>query len=302
VRCDVLFVRGFVSRLAYVVAAFALARLTRARRPNYAVVHGHGGETLLPLLFSSGTPRIVSFCGDDLLGTPAPDGSLTLHSRAKRLILSSLSRFTSATITKSRQMERALPPEVRRRNHVLPNGVDRELFHPIERDSARRRLAWPARQPTALFAADPDVPRKRYELADAACDEARKRGVDVRLEVVRELDPLLMPTALGAADLLLITSSIEGSPNVVKEAMMCNLPVVATDVGDIRELVEDVRPSYVCSPTPPALADAIVACIRRQERSNGREVAGWLDERLIAGRLISIYETLAGRPVGPSPA
>jgi glycosyltransferase involved in cell wall biosynthesis len=106
-----------------------------------------------------------------------------------------------------------------------------------------------------------------------------------------------MPVAMNAADLLILTSSIEGSPNVVKEAVMCNLPVVSTPVGDVSELLLDVRPSWVCQPTAAALADAIVDCIRRGERSDGREVAEWLDERLIAARLISLYERLAAREV-----
>jgi teichuronic acid biosynthesis glycosyltransferase TuaC len=301
-RCDVLFIRGFVSPLAYVVAAVVLRQLSRVKRPMYRVVHGHGGETLLPLQFCIRTRRLVSFSGSDLLGTFDWAGSVSMSSRARRTLLSMLSRLASATITKSAEMEGALPPSVRRRNYVLPNGVDREFFRPLNRDDARRQLGWPCAESIALFAAHPSVPGKGYHLAAAACMVARRQGVPVRLEIAQSLEPALMPVAMSAADLLIMTSLAEGSPNVVKEALMCNLPVVATPVGDVRELLTNVRPSYICHATPTALANAIIDCVRRAERSNGRDVALWLDECTIARRLLSIYDGLATRARPPTPA
>src|SRR5207248_489562 len=57
--------------------------------------------------------------------------------------------------------------------------------------------------------------------------------------------PELIPSYLNAADCLALASLREGSPNVVKESLACNLPVVATDVGDVAERLEQVRPSRV---------------------------------------------------------
>jgi glycosyltransferase involved in cell wall biosynthesis len=291
-RCDVIFVRGYVSPLSYVVAAYVLFRASRNSRFGYRIVHGHGGETLLPLLFVRRSATVISFCGDDLLGSPGLDGSVPLKSRIRRRVLAGLARFVDATITKSAVMEEALPPTVRGRNHVLPNGVDRGLFSAIDRDAARARLGWPHGEPIALFAADPAVPRKRYWLAEAACGEARRLGAPVRLEVATRLDPSLMPLAMSAADLLVITSAVEGSPNVVKEAMMCGLPVVSTVVGDVPELLRDVEPSWVCQARAAELGRAIAECVRTRKRSNGRSAGAWLDEGAIALRLLATYAAL----------
>jgi teichuronic acid biosynthesis glycosyltransferase TuaC len=104
-----------------------------------------------------------------------------------------------------------------------------------------------------------------------------------------------MPLLMNAADCLLLTSETEGSPCVVKEALMCNLPVISTDVGDVRERLEGVEPSWVCPPEPEALADALSACAAAGTRSDGREKkADELDERRIAERILALYRKVAG--------
>jgi glycosyltransferase involved in cell wall biosynthesis len=189
-------------------------------------------------------------------------------------------------------MHQALPPPVRRRNTVLPNGVDRDLFRPMARAEARRALGWPGEEHVALFAGDPELPRKRYSLALAACERARAAGVPVRLHVAHTSPPALMPTVMNAADCLLLTSALEGSPNVVKEAVTLGLPVVATPAGDVPKVLAPVAPSYLCEPDPELLGRALVACVREGRRSDGRERSAWLDQRHIARQLLDLYDRL----------
>ena len=60
-----------------------------------------------------------------------------------------------------------------------------------------------------------------------------------------------IPELMAAADALVLSSAWEGSPNVVLEAMAAALPVVATDVGGVRELVETGRTGFVVPPRRP---------------------------------------------------
>jgi glycosyltransferase involved in cell wall biosynthesis len=130
-------------------------------------------------------------------------------------------------------------------------------------------------------------------LAEAAIERAHMDLDRIRLEVAYGVSPDRMPLLMNAADCLLLTSSIEGSPNVVKEALMCNLPVVATAAGDVAELLEGVEPSYVCEASDVALAGALVRCLRRGERSNGRERSARLDGNVVARSLIELYLEVA---------
>ena len=292
-RYDVLFIRGYRSPLAYALAAGRLAAWSLARRRRYQLVHAHSGEAALAAAFYRRCPLLVSYLGDDLLGTPNAEGAVTVPWRIRRWIIRQHSRLATRTITKSREMELALPAKVRARNTVLPNGVDIELFRPIERDVARRELGWHPGARLALFAGDPAVPRKRYRLAQAAIERARLELDDLELEVATGVSPERMPLLMNAADCLLLTSSIEGSPNVVKEGLMCNLPVVATRAGDVEELLDGVTPSYVCESAERPLAEALVQCLREPRRSNGRAMSARLDSRAVADSMLSLYKQVA---------
>ncbi len=291
-RCDVLFIRGYLSPLAYAAAAWRLLA-ANWRGPRYALVHGHCGETAFPLRLFVRAPVLISYCGSDLLGDPRADGTVRQFHRLRRGLLRQHARLLTATITKSRQMEELLPVEIRKRNTVIPNGVDDELFRPTDRSEARARLGWDERERVALFAGDPAVQRKRHWLARAASERAAAKLAGMRLEVAAEVSPEKMPVLMSAADCLLLTSSIEGSPNVVKEALMCNLPVVTTDVGDVRELLDGVEPSWICDATPEALGGALEHCLRQPRKSNGRASSAHLGLEAVADRILRLYGSVA---------
>jgi glycosyltransferase involved in cell wall biosynthesis len=292
-RCDVFFIRGYRSPLAYPLGALWMGFWSFAGRRRYKLVHAHSGEAAAVGACYRRAPLLVSYLGDDLLGSPRLDASVSPVWKLRRAIVRRLAGLANRTITKSREMETVLPPRVRARNTVLPNGVDTDLFRPMDRTLARSELGWEVDHPIALFAANPAVPRKRYFLAEAAVERARSELPGLQLKVARGVTPDQMPLLMNAADCLLLTSSVEGSPNVVKEALMCNLPVVATPSGDVAELLDGVEPSYLCAPSEAALADALVECLREPKRSNGREVSARLDATVVADSLLRIYKELA---------
>jgi glycosyltransferase involved in cell wall biosynthesis len=288
VRCDVLYIRGYASSLAYPLAALRFLLSTVTRRGRYRLIHAHAGEAALAARFHLGTPMVASYFGDDLLGDRDERGELSSTARLRTTLVRLHSQLFAATITKSREMEAVLPARARRRNHVTPNGVRSDLFQPLPREEARRRLGWDDRF-VALFAATkPDSPAKRLGLARRAAELA-----DADLHVASGVAPEEMPLLMSAADCLIVTSAVEGSPNVVKEALMCKLPVVATRVGDIPERLEGVEPSWLCRPEPEAFAAALRACAAVKERSNGREAAAELDEHRIAERILRLYRDVA---------
>ena len=293
VRCDVLFLRGYRSLWTYPAAALELLLANVTPKKRYRLVHCHGGEAALAARCYLRAPLLVTYYGSDLQGVVRAGPSVPLRSRVRRTLIRQHARLARATITQSARMEACLPAGIRGRNVVLPNGVDSNVFRPIDRDEARRELGWPVHERVVLFAGSTRKPVKRYALAEAACLRAAKTLPDVRLHVASSVPPEGMPIVMSASDCLLLTSVSEGSPNVFKEAVMCILPVVSTEVGDVPRVLERVEPSWLAEPSEHDVARALVECLREPRRSNGREVSGWLTVEAIQETVLDLYEALA---------
>jgi glycosyltransferase involved in cell wall biosynthesis len=100
---------------------------------------------------------------------------------------------------------------------------------------------------------------------------------------------------MSAADVLLLPSFHEGSPNVVKEALASGLPVVAAPVGDCAERLAGVVPGGVVAREPEAFSAAVEAVLRAGTRSNGREKVAPLELSAVARRILAVYELALAR-------
>jgi len=243
--------------LAYLRSMPRIRRAAAAVSPD--VIHAHYGLTGTVTLLACGRGRlVVSFMGTDLIGEVTASGRRS----ARGVVLSAISRAlgrwgVAAAIVKSSSMRRLLGE----RPHVftIPNGVDRTKFWPMDRGEARSRLDLDSRARYVLFAADPARVEKNYPLAQAAV-AALGPGAPELLAVHGEPHER-MRLYFNAVDATLLTSWHEGSPNVIKEALACNCPVVSTDVGDVRELVRGVAGCTVAGFDAPALAAGLRAAM-----------------------------------------
>ncbi len=173
---------------------------------------------------------------------------------------------------------------------VVPSGVDLQRFRPMAKAAARLRMGWKSEEKVVIFNAGFDAIRKRLDLAEAAIRIAHQWCDDIRLEVLDGSETQeRMPFYLNAADCLLMTSDWEGSPNMVKEAIACNLPVVSVDVGDVKERLAYVRPSKIVSRDPIEIGRALADILLQPERSNGCEVIQDVSSEHVAERVIAVY-------------
>jgi teichuronic acid biosynthesis glycosyltransferase TuaC len=288
----------FPFRAGRQVKNYAAAWLEVHRRiasGSYDLVHaqfGQSGLTALP----SRIPLVVTFRGDDLEGIIGENGRYIAAGRLLQFLSRSVARRADAAIVVSEHMKRHLPETVSA--HVLPSGIDLDLFRPESQVEARHRLGLGDSHRLVLFVGNPGLARKRFALAQAAVDIVNQ-SIPTRLVVGWERTHREIAALMNASDALVCTSMQEGSPNAVKEALACNLPVVSVMVGDVPLRLRGIAGCELCpDERPETIARAVERVLRKGERVDGRTAVRELDERLLTQRLIGIYRSVL--PIAPA--
>ena len=246
----------------------------------YDLIHVHFGYNGVSACLQSRIPVVISFCGTDI-------------NHPKLLPISRwAARRADACIVKTE----ALLQRLKHPAEIIPNGVDMDLFQPISKDDARHQLGLSTDRKYALFISNPDRPEKRFGLAQQAVKTVRGKGCPTELIALHNRPQQELPLYFNAADCLILSSSREGSPNTVKEAMACNLPIVSTDVGDVRNIIEGTRHCAVCQADPNALSTGLLNALQAQTPSDGRSRIAHLSAESVAARVVKVYHrVLEGR-------
>nr|WP_232688884.1 glycosyltransferase [Halobacterium zhouii] len=251
-----------------------LGRVRRAVDDRHDVVHANYGLTAPHALAQSTAPVVLSLWGSDVFGR---FGWLS----------KACAPLCDEVVVMSESMADELPCDAT----VIPHGVDLDRFAPRPRSDALAEIGWDPDAKHVLFPAPTARPEKDFPRAwrvyDAACDRLDERVVLHAPD--GQLPHHEMPAVMNAADALLLTSRHEGSPNVVKEAMACNLPVVSTPVGDVPERLDGVSQSAVHADDDD-LADALATILADGRRSNGRDAAAAVSVERTAARYRDVYD------------
>ena len=287
--------------MGYLRSLPALKKFIREQQPD--LIHAHYGLSCLLASMQRLVPVVSTYHGSDIHDPHIlPLSRLAMRRSAWNI-------FVSKTALSIAQNERfLLSPVCLERCTVLPCGVDLQAVKMLNKEDARKELHLPLEKTLVLFSGAFDNAVKDAPLAKKAMAELADAQLIELKGYSREEVFLLMQ----AADVLLLTSRSEGSPQVVKEAMACGCPIVSTDVGDVRELTAGIAGCYVVSSREPselaALLREALAFARESEldkhesdagqaqsgRTNGRMrliEKGYTNDR-IARQLMEIYTSV----------
>jgi glycosyltransferase involved in cell wall biosynthesis len=274
-----------VNPLLFAWSVYPLVKRLRAEYPfdlihvDWAYPDGCGVAKIARWL---GLPFVISVAGSD--------ANLYMQWRVRRWQIRRMMEQSGGVITRSRALREVLEsngvsaPKIR----TIYNGVDCDLYRPFPQDEVRRSLGIAVGEPTAIYVGRLSPEKRVEDLLAAVALLARTHHIKARLLVVgggplrSELEAMAADLGIGdqvqwlgaqppsavarlisAANVLCLGSLREGVPNVLMEAMACGVPVVATRVGGIPEVVPDFAGILVPPSNPEKFATGIATALDR---------------------------------------
>lgn len=290
VEIDLFHFRGEGNPFNY-LKAWLRVRKTQAWK-KADLLHAHWGQSAFLGLCSS-KPLVITYHGSDLMGIPNSNGQNTLKGQLMVAFSKWVARHANYCIAVSEHLNSLLPEGIN--SQVIPMGVDLELFKPMDKEICRERLKLDLGKFLILFVSNPARPEKRYGLAQKAVSALMLQQPQKTIELIAVYNQSIkmVPLYLNAVDVLLLTSFHEGSPVIIKEALACNLPIVATDVGDVRERIEQIEGCHVCEDdSVETLTQKLSLTLASSERINGRASIQHLSWQSVAEKTKSLYDQI----------
>ena len=249
--------------------------MQQLKRGRYHLVHAHFVLSSLLANRQRRVPVITTFHGSDI-----NDARLRFLS----LLASLLSRQTIYVSQPLRDNAIYAPPKT---SFVIPCGVNLTLFIPRSKPQSRQQLGLSPVKTYILFSSAFSNPVKNYGLAEKAV--ALIDDPTIELIELKNYTRQQVALLVTAVDLALITSFSEGSSQFLKEALACNCPVVSTDVGDARLVMQGIAGCFITSHEPRDVAASIRNALTYPGSVQSRDHVARFDNQLIAEKIKHVY-------------
>ena len=258
---------------------------------NFDLIHAH--YTLsgwAALIGSRKIPIILSLMGSDTYGEFIGENRVKLWSRFSTLLTLMIQPFVSIIISKSLNIEKFV--YYKRKSIIIPNGINIEVFKPKLQNSYVD-LGLAKHKQYILFLGNKEEIRKNFSLLKSAYNMIANNNV-----IIINPFPIAhneVAKYLNNVDVMVLSSFAEGSPNVIKEAMACNCPIVATDAGDVSWVIDDTEGCFITSFKPLDMANKLKDALLFAKdigRTEGRKriIDLQLDSTSVARKLIKVYK------------
>jgi glycosyltransferase involved in cell wall biosynthesis len=248
---------------------------------RYDLVHAHFGLSGMFANLQRKVPVITTFHGSDV-------------NLKSNLIISSIANILSiqSIFVSKKLKEKVLLSSIKRKMHVIPCGVDLNLFFEIDKKIARDYFHFINQKKYILFSSSFDNKVKNVPLAKKSILLLNDPSIElIELKGYTRKEVNIM---LNAVDMVLLTSFSEGSPQFIKEAMSCNVPIVSTDVGDVREIIGNTDGCFLTDFNPVNISQSIKSALSFSEsvgRTNGhlRIKELQMDNKSVSDLIFQIY-------------
>lgn len=265
------------------------------KKKEIDIIHAHYSLSALSVILARPKiPIVVSLMGSDAYGEYVGQNKVKFSSRYLTLITYLIQPFVHAIISKSANIDQYV--YLKKKAHIIPNGVNTTIFNELtDKNSIRKELGLPQEKKLVLYLGNKEDPRKNFKLVS----DAVRILNDNTIEIVSPfpVSHSQLPKYYSACDVFAMPAFMEGSPNVIKEAMACNCPIVATDVGDAKWVIGNTEGCFVSGFFAEEFAEKIKLALNysnEKERTAGRKrlLELGLDIDSVARKIVGLYSKL----------
>lgn len=279
----VVFIDGRKDKLTYLKSINKIHKIINEN--EFDLIHVHYGFAGLFLLkkLKKNIPILITLHGGDI---QIEQGKKIQVFFTKRIL-----KRANAAVTLNERMDKIVRDYVKK-TYIVPCSVNTDIFSP-----GKQRKNQSEEDIKIVFPSDKTRFVKNYPLFEKVIAVLIERyNIDCRTFEVKNMSRAQVSELYRSSDIMILTSFSEGSPQVVKEAMACNLPVVSTNVGDVSFLLDGVKDSAVSNTMSEIeLAElAFDVLNNRIDGIDGRKKIFQLglDDKSISDKLYSIYKKL----------
>lgn len=253
----------------YLASLKQLKKAIKEYQPD--IVHAHCGHVGAMAVLQRDVPVITTFHGTDV------------NSSKMRPLASFASLLSAESFFVSKMLMQKLPIKGKHKS-IIRCGVDRSIFHPRDKEECKKQLG--IEKDYILFASDFGNGIKNPALAKAVATHFP----DLELREIKNRSREEVAQLINGAELLLMTSFSEGSPQIIKETIACGQRLVSVDVGDVRDQTEGLNNCRVCEADEKLLVAAVREVLNEPLASG--EASGKYDMESIAKTVLDKYHTI----------
>jgi len=259
----------------------AALRLKKELKQNPVdLIHVHYGLSALPVVISRfwhRTKMVVTYHGSDI------------NKSNERVVSLFASKFAAYNILVSSKMAQFFDKNFQ----VIPCGVNIDI-NTNYRDLVREEKGWGENDFVILFSNSFDREEKDPEFAKEVVKTFKKKTAkNVHFLELKGYNRSQLTQLMQAADVMLMCSIREGSPQIIKESILNSLPVLSNNVGEVKAICKDVDNCFIVKKKVSSYVKKLKDLSQSPCRVNNREsILSQYDNKVIAGKIFKIYQSV----------
>lgn len=215
---------------------------------NYDLIHSQYGSMCSFIVSFSKLNKILTLRGSDWHRLNEGNWKFRLHNFFQRMLTRSVLKKYELIISVSKRIQNEIKQLANRNSVVIPSPVDMNKFYPVEKEKIVTKMEFSHEIYYILF---PVFSRENAVKRDWFVKELeqylKEKYSNIEIIYASGIQHEEMNDLYNIATAVVLPSQFEGWPNVIKEAMLCNVPFVATDISDLSDLVNEKNNCFVCN-------------------------------------------------------